>query len=81
MQDESEPSDSLRKKGDPRNNPNWRPRGPKTWRYSWEQLGAILRARPATVRRWVWAGKLDPGNLEDVFRMALERRAGTKGAP
>ena len=51
-----------------------RERGPKRFTYTYDDLARLLWMKPATLRAWVWGGKLDPRSLEAICSLHAERR-------
>lgn len=59
---------------DPRNNPNHRERGPKSWPHTSDDLCKLFGVCKGTLRRWVREERLDPTDLESIVEMAVKRR-------
>jgi hypothetical protein len=49
-------------------------RGPRRFRFTYEDYARVFGVTVDTVRHWVWSGKLDPDRLESVLAMWAARR-------
>lgn len=59
----------------PRISPPWRGgRGPRRFAFTYADYGRLYGVTVQTIRKWVSAGRFDPGNLRSVLDLLAERR-------
>jgi hypothetical protein len=49
-------------------------RGPRRFRFTYEDYARLFRVKVDTVRHWVCAGKLDPERLESIVDVWVKQR-------
>ena len=58
---------------DPRNHPNYKPRGLKRFYYTYEDIASALSLKVNTVQHLSSTGKLDPLDLKSIIENYLKR--------
>ena len=50
-------------------------RGPRRFRFTYEDYARLYGVKVDTVRHWVWLGRFNPESLQSVVDYAMQRRA------
>ena len=50
-------------------------RGPIRWSYTYKDLARLYGVTVQTIRKWVSAGKVKPGDLRSVMALLRERQS------
>lgn len=66
---------TIKSGGGPQRHPNWRPRGPRRFAFTYQDIADAAGRSVWAVKRAVYRGKLDPRDLSSVVEWVARRRS------